>query len=106
MRKILGLCHISYQDISYEASKLPQWGSSVSSNRMYFLLLDDLVNPIALRKAKIVYNFGLSECNRVKTHTHLYLDFSKTELKFIKESELQIRGSIEDNSKIIFFISQ
>ena len=24
------------------------------------------VDPIALRKAKIVYNFGLSECNRVK----------------------------------------
>ena len=24
------------------------------------------VNPIALRMAKIVYNFGLSECNRVK----------------------------------------
>ena len=23
-------------------------------------------NPIALRKAKIVYSFGLSECNRVK----------------------------------------
>ena len=23
-------------------------------------------NPIALRKAKIVYNFGLSECNRIK----------------------------------------
>ena len=23
------------------------------------------VNPIAFRKAKIVYNFGLSECNRV-----------------------------------------
>ena len=23
-------------------------------------------NPVALRKAKIVYNFGLSECNRVK----------------------------------------
>ena len=23
-------------------------------------------SPIALRKAKIVYNFGLSECNRVK----------------------------------------
>ena len=23
-------------------------------------------NPIALKKAKIVYNFGLSECNRVK----------------------------------------
>ena len=24
------------------------------------------IYPIALRKAKIVYNFGLSECNRVK----------------------------------------
>ena len=24
------------------------------------------VNPIALRKAKIVYNFGLSECSRNK----------------------------------------
>ena len=22
------------------------------------------INPIALRKAKIVFNFGLSECNR------------------------------------------
>ena len=25
-----------------------------------------MLNPIALRKAKIVYNFGLSGCNRVK----------------------------------------
>ena len=27
------------------------------------------LDPIALRKAKIVYNFGLSECNRVKGPT-------------------------------------
>ena len=27
------------------------------------------MNPIALRKAKIVYNFGLSECSRVKRKT-------------------------------------
>ena len=26
----------------------------------------NVINPIALRKAKIVYNFGLSECNWVK----------------------------------------
>ena len=26
----------------------------------------NVFNPIALRKAKIVYNFGLSECSRVK----------------------------------------
>ena len=25
-------------------------------------------NPIALKKAKIVCNFGLSECNRLKLH--------------------------------------
>ena len=43
------------------------------------------VNPIALRKAKIVCNFGLSECNRVKVnqyisrafqHLYMVLDFS------------------------------
>ena len=27
------------------------------------------MNPTALRKAKIVYNFGLSECNRVNRKT-------------------------------------
>ena len=30
------------------------------------LFLKHLFNPISFRKAKIVYNFGLSECNRVK----------------------------------------
>ena len=30
------------------------------------LKIEQSVNPIALRKTKIVYNFGLSECNRVK----------------------------------------
>ena len=30
----------------------------------------NLYNPIALRKAKIVYNFGLSECNRAKYPCH------------------------------------
>ena len=27
------------------------------------------MNPIALRKAKIIYNFGLSECTRVERQT-------------------------------------
>ena len=26
------------------------------------------INPIAVRKAKIVNNFGLSECSKVKVH--------------------------------------
>ena len=34
---------------------------------IYYELFGDF-NPIALRKAKIVYNFGLSECNRVKVY--------------------------------------
>ena len=30
---------------------------------------DKRINPIALRKAKIAYNFGISECNRVKDNS-------------------------------------
>ena len=32
-----------------------------------------VVYPIALRKAKIVYNFGLSECNGVKINFENFL---------------------------------
>ena len=32
----------------------------------YCAYVQYMLNPIALRKAKIVWNFGLSECNRVK----------------------------------------
>ena len=31
-----------------------------------FAFLSAIINPFTLRKAKIVNNFGLSECNRVK----------------------------------------
>ena len=31
------------------------------------------INPIALRKAKIVCNFGLSECNRVNSENKIVL---------------------------------
>ena len=34
-----------------------------------------VLNPIALRKAKIVYNFGLSQCNRVKLWDKKELNF-------------------------------
>ena len=37
-----------------------------------------LINPTALRKAKIVYNFGLSECNRVN-HGHPVYNFGLSE---------------------------
>ena len=31
------------------------------------------VDPIALRKAKIAYNFGLSECNGVKVYWYTFM---------------------------------
>ena len=34
-----------------------------------------LLNPIALRKAKIVYNFGLSKCSRVKVYRYTDMFF-------------------------------
>ena len=37
-----------------------------STSKFPFLTFCILLNPIALRKAKIAYNFGLSEYNRVK----------------------------------------
>ena len=36
----------------------------------FFFIID--MNPIALRKAKIVYNFGLSECIRVKRNNCVF----------------------------------
>ena len=34
---------------------------------LFFLMpISSMINPIVLKKAKIAYNFGLFECNRVK----------------------------------------
>ena len=47
--------------LTYESSALP-----TPLEDEAFLKGGILYKPIALRKATIVYNFGLSECNRVK----------------------------------------
>ena len=61
--------------LTYESGALPiALRGPASTGQIYVKNLADLVkvaafpllNPIALRKAKIVCNFGLSECNRVK----------------------------------------
>ena len=47
-----------------------------SSDVIRVLAYFQLINPIALRKAKIVYNFGLSGCSRVKTlipYTYIFI---------------------------------
>ena len=41
------------------------------------------LNPSALRKAKIVYWFGLSECNRVKRHARALPDFLVEDLTYL-----------------------
>ena len=51
---------------------------------MYFEYVSFL-NPVALRKAKIVCNFGLSECIRVKTFVNnadLYVKISCQSIMF------------------------
>ena len=37
-----------------------------SKSASWYSCLEFFFRPVALRKAKIVYNFGLSECNRVE----------------------------------------
>ena len=49
---------------------------------------DCFLNPTALRKAKIVYNFGLSECNSVRTvillHIHIVYSFGLSECNKVR----------------------
>ena len=53
-----------------------------------------MLNPVALRKAKIVYNFGLSECNRVKTHLNsLCRDYHRQQLTIPVIPELLFHGA-------------
>ena len=59
----------SYKKIDIE--KIAKNREDIFSNKYHLLHLFIFTkfcfffNPIALRKAKIIYNFGLSECNRV-----------------------------------------
>ena len=46
-----------------------------------FISVRTFINPIALRKAKIAYNFGLSECSRAKTTLQICHKFSSNILK-------------------------
>ena len=68
VRMISALAALKRRPVDQQTSiyLLNYWGSrnyGIWSNMKQ--QISYLVNPIALRKAKIVYNFGLSECNRV-----------------------------------------
>ena len=58
------------------------------------------LNPIALRKAKIVYNFGLSEYNRVNEEVNIFPElFSNLISITMVTSETLITTSSPGNSK-------
>ena len=60
--------------MSYANSVNPdQMPHSVVSDLGLLCPLVSCFNPTALRKAKIVCNFGLSECNRVTGHLALMI---------------------------------
>ena len=46
------------------------------------------INPVALRKAKIVYNFGLSESNRVKMYTVAFSSMCNEGLQHVFFTEM------------------
>ena len=47
-------------------------------------------NPIAPRKAKIVYNFGLSECNRVKDYGYIHVSTALSRNNFCNNFLFQL----------------
>ena len=52
-------------------------------------LLESKVYPIALRRAKIAYKFGLSECNRVKNHC-----FQERNVKNLEQEEEEMKDLV------------
>ena len=59
---------------------VPHFQTLLTQSRLYLFIVQvyRLFNPIALRKAKIVYNFGLSECDRVNI-IHFFFNISGRE---------------------------
>ena len=53
-----------------------------------------MFNPIAFRKAKIVYNFGLSECSRVKKLKKMAFYCADLGINFHKVDSLVAIGAV------------
>ena len=67
-------------------------------------LTNDFVNPIALRKAKIVYNFGLSECNLVKLYSALNNRALFDKILYINSKDQKDHYSVQEESGWFCFI--
>ena len=60
------------------------------------------LNPIAPKKAKIIYNFGLSECNRVKANNLLLLQKSKKNRFFPLNVEPVLKFILQQVTEFVF----
>ena len=60
------------------------------------------MNPIALRKAKIIYNFCLSECNRVKRKTTVFSEDIKVILFAIFSYFLTVKRRYMHSEKKVY----
>ena len=78
-------------------SFLPPFLMGLNSYRKKFppLGADIFFNPIALRKAKIVYNFGLFECSRVNSRPPFGRVVSSGEAKQEVTKVVQLAESLE-----------
>ena len=65
-------------------------------------------NPITLRKAKIVYNFGLFECNRVNSQIVLFVFILNVLIfrYFFFTKYLFLELPVECISKVLVFCGQ
>ena len=79
---------------------VPHFQTLLTQIRLYLFIVPvyRLFNPIVLRKAKIVYNFGLSECDRVNI-IHFFSIF-QGENRFI-ESICQTIFKIPELLKVV-----
>ena len=59
--------------------------------------LGSALNPFALRKAKIVYNFGLSECNMVKGYNLLLWE----QVLFFLKLKAILKGGNYYNGRVV-----
>ena len=59
------LIHSMHLSLTLLHSEQPKLSAVLAKRFLAILSAVDLINPVAHRKAKIVYNFGLDECNRV-----------------------------------------
>ena len=86
IRKVSHVCEIPTEKLRTFVNKLCTAPEKLKQHNFYFFQFYCCIlvhfNHIANRKAKIVYIFGLSECNRVKIRCHIFTNYFLVSIKF------------------------